>query len=120
MNPIIENLHKQLYNSYYEMSMNDDLANYFAIIKDHYNSHPEDARFVSQFLFRCYYWCDDLIELRNQIKSFHKEILDAHQIDYEETDKELKTSFLHPWNHTRWGDYYDEQYIEKYKSKKII
>ena len=109
MNPIIENLHKQLYDSYYEMTMNDDLANYFAIITEHYKSHPEDARFVSQFLFRCYYWCDDLVDLRNQIKTFHKEILDDHQIDYEETDKELTTSyeghdFLHPWNCTLYGD----------------
>lgn len=116
MNPIIANLHKQLNNSYFEMTMNDDLANYFAIIKDHYKSHPEDARFVSQFLFRCYYWCDDEdVDLRNQIKTFHKEILDAHQIDYEETVKELTVKavvidpayeghdFLHPWNHTQWG-----------------
>jgi hypothetical protein len=104
------------------MTMNDDLANYFAIIKEHYKSHPEDARFVSQFLFRCYYWCDDLVDLRNKIKTFHKEILNAHQIDYEETDKELIATYqgdslLHPWNCTRYGDFYDEQYIEKYKSR---
>ena len=108
MNPNVENLHNQLNDSYYEMTMNDDLANYVAKAKEHYKSHPEDARFISQFLFRCYYWCDnekDDGQLCNQIKTFHKEILNANQIVFVESDEELRTLHnLHPWNCARYGD----------------
>lgn len=123
MNPIIKNLHKHMDDNWTEKFFLDTMELYLLVLKGLYKSHPEEARFISQFLFRCYYWLeDDHTELRNQIKTFHKEILITNQIDYGETDKELTTSYegadlLHPWNCTRCGDYCDEQYIEKYKSK---
>lgn len=131
MNPIIENLHKYIDDNWAEKSFIDSLKVCLLVLKGLYKSNPEEARFISQFLFRCYYWLEDDedVKLRNQIKDFHTEILNANQIDYEETDKGLILEtltiypayegheFLHPWNRTKWGDFYGEDRIEKYKSR---